>query len=57
MENNISKGAMQDVADFLEVLGRNIKMNGDDVEAIRLKGASKRVSGSIYSTRLDIPTH
>ncbi|KIW00834.1 uncharacterized protein PV09_07594 [Verruconis gallopava] len=42
MENNISKNTMQEVDDFLEVLNRNIKMQDDKVESIRLRSTSKR---------------
>ncbi|OAL46817.1 hypothetical protein IQ07DRAFT_682939 [Pyrenochaeta sp. DS3sAY3a] len=42
MENNISKNAMHEVDAFLEILGRNIRRNDEDVETLRLRGASKR---------------
>lgn len=43
MKNNM-ENAMHEVDAFLEILSRNIRRNDEDVETLRLRGASKRVS-------------
>jgi hypothetical protein len=44
IETNINDNAMKDVENFLNSVNRNIKMKGEEVQSIKLRGPTKRVS-------------